>query len=67
MGTTVNTQIQWGLPPGLQQLEAQTVVLPLLSLAEVGTTVSADRLLQMATMPLEGLGHPLPTPSLLSV
>ena len=27
---------------------------PILSLAEVGTTVSADHLLQMATMPLEG-------------
>ena len=36
--------------PSLQQLEVQTVGLPILSLAEVGTTVSA---LQMATMPLE--------------
>ena len=53
----VNSQIQWGLPPSLQQLEAQTVVLPLLSLAEVGTTVSADHLLQMATMPLEHLTY----------
>ena len=49
----VNTQIQWGLPPSLQQLETRTVGLPILSLAEVGTTVSADHLLQMATMPLE--------------
>ena len=49
----VNTQIQWGLPPSLQQLEVQTVGLPILSLAEVGTTVSADHLLQMSTMPLE--------------
>ena len=46
----VNSQIQWGLPPSLQQLETQTVVLLILSLAEVGTTVSADHLLQMATM-----------------
>ena len=45
----VNTQIQWGLPPSLQQLETRTV--PILSLAEVGTTVSADHLLQMATAP----------------
>ena len=62
----VNTQIQWGLPPSLQQLEAQTVVLPLLSPAEVGTTVSADHLLQMATIPLEhkptALGIPYPLP-----
>ena len=47
----VNTQIQWGLPPSLQQLETRTVGLPILSLAEVGTTVSADHLLQMATAP----------------
>ena len=49
----VNTQIQWGLPPSLQQLEVQTVGLHILSMAEVGTTVLADHLLQMATMPLE--------------
>ena len=49
----VNTQIQWGLPPSLQHLETQTVGLYILSLAEVGTTVSADHLLQMAAMPLE--------------
>ena len=48
----VNTQIQWGLPPSLQHLETQTVGLYILSLAEVGTTVSADHLLQMAAMPL---------------
>ena len=62
----VNTQIQWGLPPSLQQLEVQTVGLPILSLAEVGTTVSADHLLQMATMPLEhkptALGIPYALP-----
>ena len=57
----VNTQIKWGLPPSLQQLEVQTVGLPILSLAEVGTTVSADHLLQMATMPLElGIPYALP-------
>ena len=48
------------------QLATETVVLPLLSLAEVGTTVSADHLLQMATMPLEhkptALGIPYPLP-----
>ena len=46
-----------------------TVGLPILRLAEVGTTVSADHLLQMATMPLEqtnGLGNSLPAPGLLS-
>ena len=61
----VNTQIQWGLPPSLQQLETQTIALPILSLAEVGTTVSADHLLQMA-MPLEhkptALGIPYSLP-----
>ena len=42
------------------------MALPILSLAEVGTTVSADHLLQMATMPLEhkptalGIPHSLP-------
>ena len=60
----VNTQIQWGLPPSLRQLEVQTV--GLLSSAEVGTTVSADHLLQMATMPLEhkptALGIPYALP-----
>ena len=62
----VNTQIQWELPPSLQRLETRTVGLPILSLAEVGTTVSADHLLQMATMPLEhkptALGIPYPLP-----
>ena len=67
----VNTQIQWGLPPSLQRLETRTVGLPILSLAEVGTTVSADHLLQMATMPLEhkptalGIPYPLPVEELL--
>ena len=60
----VNAQIQWALPPSLQRLETRTVGLPILSLAEVGTTVSADHLLQMATMPLEhkptALGIPYP-------
>ena len=55
----VNTQIQWGLPPSLQQLETQTIALPILSLAEVGTTVSA-------AMPLEqkptALGIPYSLP-----
>ena len=49
----VNVEIQWGLPPSLQQLDTRTVGFPILSLSEVGTTVSADHLLQMATMPLE--------------
>ena len=44
----VNTQIQWGLPPSLLRLETHTVGLHILGLAEVGTTVSADHLLQMA-------------------
>ena len=48
----VNSQIQWRRPPSLQQLETRTVVLPILSLAEVGpqiTWVSADNyVLQLA-------------------
>ena len=61
--------IHWGLPPSLQQLETRTVALPILNLAEVGTTVSADHLLQMATMPLEhkptalGIPYSLPVSS----
>ena len=62
----VNTQIQWGLPPSLQHLETQNGGLYILSLAEVGTTVSADHLLQMAAMPLEhkptALGIPYAIP-----
>ena len=54
-----------GTPPSLQRLETRTIYgLPILSLAEVGATVSADHLLQMATMPLEhkptALGIPYP-------
>ena len=65
----VNTQTQWGLPPSLQQLEPHKIAVPILSLAEVGTTVSADHLLQMATMPLEhkptalGIPYSLPVSS----
>ena len=55
-----------GTTAQLATARAQTVVLPLLSLAEVGTTVSADHLLQMATMLLEhkptALGIPYPLP-----
>ena len=62
----VNAEIQWGLPPSLQQLETWTVGLHILRLTEVGTTVSADHLLQMATMPLEhkptALGIPYSLP-----
>ena len=62
----VNVEIQWGLPPSLQQLDTRTVGFPILSLSEVGTTVSADHLLQMATTPLEhkptalGISYSLP-------
>ena len=60
----VTSPIQWALPPCMRQLETRTIGLSILSLAEVGTTVSADHLLQMATMPLEhkptALGIPYP-------
>ena len=62
--TCITTPAQWALPPSMSRLEARTFGLPILSLAEVGTTVSADHLLQMATMPLEhkttALGIPYP-------
>ena len=62
----VNTPIHWGLPPSLQQLETRMVALPILNLAEVGTTVSADHLLHMARMTLEhkptALGIPYSLP-----
>ena len=48
----VMVEIQWGLPPSLQQLSTQTVGFPILSLSEVGTTVSADHLLQWPRCPL---------------
>ena len=51
--TGITMPAQWALPPSMLRLEAQTFGLPILSLAEVGTTVSADHLLQMATMPIE--------------
>ena len=49
----INTDVKWGLPPSMQRLETCSIGISILSLAEVGTTVSADHLLQMATMPLE--------------
>ena len=62
----VNTQVRWGLPPSLHQVTTQMVELQILNLAEVGTTVSADHLIQMATMPLEhkptALGNPYAIP-----
>ena len=49
----VTSPMQWALPPCMQRPETRTIGLPILSLAEVGATVSADHLLQLATMPLE--------------
>ena len=58
----VNTQIQWGLPPSLQQLETRTVGLPILSLAE--SVLQSP--LTTCTMPLEhkptALGIPYSLP-----
>ena len=51
--TGMTKDARWALPPSMKLLEARTCGLQILSLAEVGNTVSADRLLQMATMPLE--------------
>ena len=62
----INTQVKWGLPPSMRRLETCSISISILSLAEVGTTVSADHLLQMATMPLEhkptALGIPYQLP-----
>ena len=49
----MNLDAKWGLPECMRELEPRTTPLRILSLAEVGTTASADHLLQMATMPLE--------------
>ena len=46
-------EAQWSFPPSLQIMAARPVRFRLLALAEVGNTVSADHLLQMATMPPE--------------
>ena len=55
----------------MRQLETRTIGLPILSLAEVGTTVSADHLLQMATMPpraqTDGPWNPIPPTGLISI
>ena len=51
--TGMTVDAKWMLPPSMKALEARTFGLQILSLAEVGNTVSADHLLQMATMPLE--------------
>ena len=51
--TGMTKDARWMLPPSMKLLEARTFGLQILSLAEVGNTVSADHLLQMATMPLE--------------
>ena len=51
--TGMTVEARWALPPSMKVLEARTFGLQILSLAEVGNTVSADHLLQMATMPLE--------------
>ena len=63
----INTQVKWGLPPSMHRLETCSVGISILSLAEVGATVSADHLLQMATMPLEhkpaALGIPYQLPA----
>ena len=55
----------------MRQLETRTIGFPMLSLADVGTTVSADHVLQMATMPLEhkptALGIPYSPTGLISI
>ena len=54
------------LPTRSEVVVNTPIALPILNLAEVGTTVSADHLLQMATMPLEhkltALGIPYSLP-----
>ena len=51
--TGMNVDATWIVPPSMQVLASHAYGLRILSLAEVGSTVSADHLLQMATMPLE--------------
>ena len=44
-------EAQWNFPPSLSELTSRAVSFQLLALAEVGSTVTADHLVQMATMP----------------
>ena len=61
-------ETKWEFPPSLPFLESRTIRFQLIALAEVGDTVTADHLVQMATMPAEhkptALGVPahLPVP-----
>ena len=48
--TGLATHAQWALPPSMRVLHSRTTALRILGLAEGGNTVSADHLLQMATM-----------------
>ena len=61
-----NIAAVWDLPPCMKDLTPCATTLRILSLAEVGSTASADHLLQMATMPLEhkttALGIPYSCP-----
>ena len=50
----MNIDTRWGLPACMKRLSPQTSSLQILALAEVGSAASADHLLQMAAMPLEG-------------
>lgn len=43
-------EAQWSFPPSLQVLVSRAVSFQLLALAEVGSTVTADHLVQMATI-----------------
>ena len=60
--------LDWGFPPSLQVLTATPTRLLLVAIADVGDTVTADHLIQMATLPAEhkptALGIPahLPIP-----
>ena len=62
----MNIDTKWGLPACMRRLSPQTTSLQILDHAEVGSTASADHLLQMAAMPLEhkttALGIPYARP-----
>ena len=66
--TGIAQETKWGFPPSLTVLKSRAISLQLIALAEVGSTVAADHLVQMATMPPEhkptALGIPahLPAP-----
>ena len=51
--TGLACQVSWDFPPSLKVLESKSTRFRVVDVAEVGDTVTADHLIQMATLPTE--------------